>query len=554
LPIDLKELFEEREGARSFRVRNAAYKLFETAYNSDTGDSSDGRPNLDLTYRPNNIDNVSMGADNDLKKIAVNQVRRVVAHFGSMFSRRPRVFVWPLSEQDSERVEREADYIEYVFKTSNLDVLHTRQSHYLSLRGDAVFGVDWNPMEQTRPQVMVKVYDPQHCYPLFSPHDLGGVEDMLVAMRVHPSWARITFDLPRGVVEPDKMASLFYYWTADECYVQVEDYPVRREYRKHELGFCPFRWVFGDPSGLMAQADCREVPKIQEVFNEALLLTLDAVRKQVDPAWWVTGIPKDVTPEPGVANALPENSQVGRWEIGADPQIIMSVMSSLEDAIYTTTGVSPISMRGQARGSIVSGSAVRHQVEASDARSDTRKTLLEGTYARLGEMVLRTTNQLYPQELISFLGQKGMERVQGKEFSHQPVCGATYGDFISQSMETRFQIAMQGLGRLWDDKYAIGQVLDLPGTRPGEMVHRLKAYQIQQAMITAEAQAAAQHVAQEAQGGQDGQQAPGGAPGQAQPQSPSPQRPQRPQPPTGQSLRRALGAYTGASNGTGGGT
>lgn len=542
MPRDLKQLFEERSGAPSFRKRNAAYKLFENCYNSDSGEGL----NLDLTYRPNNVDGVTMGYDNELRKIAVNQVRRVVSHFGSMFSHRPRVFVMPQDVQSIDKADREADYIEYVLSTSNMDALHAQQSHFLALRGDAVFGVDWNPVETTRPKVMVKAYDPRNCYPLFSPHDLGGVEDMLMAMQVHPQWAKMAFDLPRGVIDEEKQADLFYYWTASEFQVQIEEYNLTREARNHKLGFCPFRWVFGDPSGLMAQADCREVPKLQEVFNEALLLTLDAVRKQVDPAWYVTGSPKDVSPEPGVANALPADASVGRWPIEADPNIIMQVMSSLEEAIYTTTGVSPISMQGQGRGSDRSGAAIRHQVEAVDARAEQRKVLLEATYGRLGEMILKVTNELYPQEMMSFVTPvKGFQQQPGKEFSRQPACGAAYSDFVSQTPETRFQIALQGLGRLFDDKYAIGNVLNLPGTDPGQMVERLREFQVNQAKIAAEAQAAAQKIQQEAQGSQEsGQQVAPGAENTLQPQ-------QRPKPPSGKGLRDQLSVITGQANGRG---
>lgn len=544
---DLRGLWEERSAARSFRIRNAAYELFEAAYNSETAD----RSSLNLAYRPHHVGNVQVGQDSDIQKIAINQVRRVVAHFASMFSHRPRVYSVAQHESGNEQAQRESDLLEHVFRVSNLDSLHAQQSHFLALRGDAVFAVDWNPTEGTSPHVVVRTYDPAHCYPLFSPHDLGGCEDMLIAMRVHPAWARMTFNLPTGVVNPDRQASLFYYWTAEALFVQVEDYEVKREHREHKLGFCPFRWVFGDPSKLMAQADCREVPKLQEVFNEALLLTLDAVRKQVDPAWWVTGVPKDITPEPGSANALPENSQVGRWPIEADPQIIMAVMSSLEDAIYTTTGVSPISMHGQARGSIVTGSAVRHQVEAADARSETRKVLLEAAYARLGEMILQVTNTIYPQELMQFMSPKGLQKVQGSDLPKQPVCMASYGDFVSQAPEQRFQIAMQGLGRLWDEQFAIDHILNLPGIDPGRMVERLHAYQIGQAKIASEAQVAAQHIAQQAQAEQEQQQGPGQA-GQQGQAGPPAQRPQRPPQPSPQGLRKAIAASTGAVNGLGG--
>src|SRR5215472_11888895 len=141
---DLHGLYEERNGARSFRIRNAAYRIFELTYNSDDGGE---RPILDLAYRPNNVDGVSIGQDSEIRKIVINQVRRVVSHFTSMFSHRPRVFSVPESEQDIHRANDESDYIEHVARVSNLDAAHVQQSHYLALRGDAVFGVDWNTVE-----------------------------------------------------------------------------------------------------------------------------------------------------------------------------------------------------------------------------------------------------------------------------------------------------------------------------------------------------------------------------------------------------------------------
>src|SRR5215469_6395032 len=96
---DLKLLFEERSSTRAFKLRNAAYKLFESTYNSESID----RPALDLAYRPNNVDDVEIGRANDAHKIIVNQVRRVVTHFGSMFSHRPRIYVTPQSQQLIEK-------------------------------------------------------------------------------------------------------------------------------------------------------------------------------------------------------------------------------------------------------------------------------------------------------------------------------------------------------------------------------------------------------------------------------------------------------------------
>jgi hypothetical protein len=83
-------------------------------------------------------------------------------------------------------------------------------------------------------------------------------------------------------------------------------------------------------------------------------------------------------------------------------------------------------------------------------------------------------------------------------------------------METtsRIRVAMEGLGRIWDDAFAI-TAMDLPGVNPEEMVERLKQYQIRQAQTVAEAQKAGQEI----QGGQQQDPAtkaipPMGSPGQ----------------------------------------
>ena len=540
---DLLSMFEQRSATQMFKFRNAAYRLFESVYVSEDID----RPVLDLAYRPNNVDGVLIGQDKEIKKIVINQVRRVANHFGAMFAHRPRWSVMALGDQG--RAGWQGEYLEYVAQRSNLDAKQPQQSHWLALRGDAVFGVDWNPIEGTEPGVYIRTYDPRHCYPLFSTIDPGACDDMLIAYTVHPHWAESRFGVTG--LPPDEPVRVFYLWTASDLYVQVEHQELPRFRRHHTLGVCPFRWIWGDASGLMAQADVREVPKLQEVYNELLLLSLDAVRKQVDPAYWVTNMAKDVHPEPGEATALNEGAQIGTWPVDADPQIILSVGQALEESIQSTTGVSPISMQGQAKGASASGTAVRHQVEAIDSRSETRKVMLEAAYGRLGELVLRVSNMVYPDDMIRFASKSGVQSRKGGEFERNPIVTADYSDFVASSPEMRFQLALQGLGHLWDLDYAVDNVLNLPGVNGKEMAERIGAYQLQMAKVQQEAQQMQQQGQQGQPGGAEtaagapgGQQAPPGGP-------PSAAKSQRPSQPSPRALRDVLAGMGGQRNGTG---
>lgn len=388
-----------------------------------------------------------------------------------------------------------------VWRRSSLHTLQPRQGHWLSLRGDAVWGLDWK--ESERPEErgpIVRTFDPAWCYPLFSPDDLGAVQDMLIAFEVQPQWVTANFPEVRDL-DREKNAQIFYYWDAKEMHVQIGEQYLETRRREHKLGFCPFRWVFGDPSGLMAQSDIREVPKLQDVFNENLLLALDAIRKQVDPSWYATGIKRDIEPEPGMATALPEGSNVGAWPVTASPEIILGVMHALESFIQSMTGVSPISMSGQAQGSIVTGAAVRHQVEAIEQRAEMRKYMLQATYARLLEYVLRLTEAQFPEQEIVFRAASagGRQSLTGNEIQQWYECEAEYGGFLGLSPEQRVQVAMSILGRLGDEELAL-KIADFPGVNPGDMQKRLEDYHLRQAGLAARGQALGQQVLQQMQG------------------------------------------------------
>lgn len=556
----LRELYEERRDSEEFRERQATYEQLQRVY-----DAKDPKGMGDSSYRPNLVDGMpGTETQKEAGEIVVNQVQRVTNHFTATFAYPPRVMVMPLlDDKDGKDVLGAEDltaYNNHVLTRSNIATLHPRNMHWLSLRGDCVYGLDWGllgdwgAMGQLRRGLRLFTFDPGYCYPMMSPFDLGGVEDMLICLRVSPETAKEMFGLSESQVRTMReLTRVFYYWTRNSFRVAVEDVEVEKYSKEHGLGFCPFRWVYGDPSGKFAQSDCRGIPKLQETFNEGLLLAIDAIRKQVDPSWWFTNAQgmEDIEPQPGHASALPEGSEVGRWEIAADPQIILGVMQYLEQSIQATTGVSPISMTGQVAKSNVTGTAVRHQVEAAEARSETRKALLQAAYARLAEYVLLITKSQYPEQVIHYRAGEQMRKMTADQIAQYVEAEAEYGGFLGLPAEHRVQVALQGLGRLWDMRYAVSGVLDLPGVTPGAMVERVRRYQLEEAKTQAEAQ---QVLQQAAGGGGNASQgppgAPGGAPGgQAGPQTaPTMQRPQRPPQPSGRQLRDLL-AQQGGGNG-----
>jgi hypothetical protein len=550
----LRELYEERVASNEFRKRDKMYDDLQKVFDSE----EHGETATDGSYRPNLQDPGSGGdAQKDAEEIVVNQTRRVVNHFTSTFAYPPRVMVLPLvlEREQAKYATSDAltDYNDHVNRKSNIATLHPRVSHWLSLRGDAMYGVDWGllggwgSMGNLKRGVRIFTFDPRHCYPLISKFDLGGCDDMLIALEVTREQAREMYGVTDEQIGTQHNPRVFYYWNTHVFRAAIEDHPLSDDI-EHELGFCPFRWIFGDPSGKFAQSDVREVPKLQRTFNEGLLLAIDAIRKQVDGSWWYSADEtKEIEPTPGHVDPLGPGATVGRWEIAADPQIILGVMRYLEDSIQATTGVSPISMSGAApQTSHVTGAAVRHQVEAAEARSETRKALLQAAYSRLAEYVLMVTRLKFSGETMLFRSGEKLNGFSADQIAVYVEAEAEYGGFLGLPPEQRVQLAMAGLGHLWDDEYAIGGILDLPGVTPAVMRDRIAAYQLAQAKTQAQAQQAMQQGQQGEEGGEGGAPGAAGAPGGP---PPTMARPQRPTAPNGPQLRNYLARKTGAANG-----
>lgn len=496
-----------------FKERDVAYQVFENYYMS----RDPNKPGIpQITYRPYLIDAVNTSsADNH--RYAVNLSRGVVAYFSSAFARPPRL--WKTVQGDDQKTaDLQTAWLKAVFKHSRMGTLQPRQAHWLSLRGDAVYGVDWDEKDK---QVLVRTFDPAWCYPQFSALDLGAVEDMLIATKVSAEWAKSTYGYTTG----KDSVMLFIYWTAQDRMVQIEETVIEDQARHHGLGFCPFRWVFGSADGAFAQADVRDLASLQDLYNENLLLAMDSVRKGVDPAYWGTGIKGNLQPTPGEVLGIPnDNAKIQRFETGGDPQITMAVMSMLSDTIHQISGMSPISAQGRAGGSIVTGTAVRNQVEAMETRSETRRATLEDAFEQVGEQCFRVLEHIFPTKEMTFPDANGEpQTIKGSDVKKFYDCAARYGDLLGLGARERMQVAMTGLDRIYDDRMAI-RLADLPDVTPEEMVNRMTDYKERQAIAIGRGQGlgqvAAQAVSQKPPASASGE--PPGPPPGSQPQPPSP--------------------------------
>jgi hypothetical protein len=511
--VNLKDLYGKRKGETQFRERDAAYRIFEGYYQS-RDPQKPGVPQI--TYRPYLIDSISSSAAEN-HRYSVNLHRGVVAYFGSLFAKTPRLWKTPLMG-DEKSADIQTGWLRSVFKNSRMGTQQPRNSNWLSLRGDCVYGVDWDKDDK---KVLIRTYDPGWCYPQFSALDLGGIENMLIAIEVPATWAKEKY----GISVEGETTYLFHYWDDDIFRVDIDKTEITAMRREHHLGFCPFRWVFGTGDGVMAQADVRDLAALQDLFNENLLLAIDAVRKQVDPAYYGTGLKGNLEPKGGEVLGIPnENAKISKFETGGDPAVIMGVMSMLGDQIHQVSGMSPISAQGRAGGSIVTGTAVRNQVEAMESRTETRRQTLEDAFEQVGEYCFKVLEKVFRTQELTFPGKNGEETLKGSDVKEWYECKAQYGDLLGLGPRERMQVAMQGMGHIYDDLMGI-RLADLPDVTPEEMVKRLADFQDRQAIAFGRGQGLGQIAAQSVQ-----QQPPPAATGE-QPGPPPSAMPQKPSPP-----------------------
>jgi hypothetical protein len=182
-------------------------------------------------------------------------------------------------------------------------------------------------------------------------------------------------------------------------------------------------------------------------------------------------------------------------------------------------------MEGTGPGSINTGKAIQRQIEAVEARGEIKKLMMESTFRRLGEYALEIAEKQFKDAQLVVRGRHGgIDKLSPGDINGYYDCLAHFGDLYGLNLSSRIQIALQGLGRLYDDHKAI-ELVDFEGVKPSDMVKRIEDYQLRMAATTGKSQTVSQEAGQGQQGQQPGQ-APAPAPPQAE-QKPTPPSPQQ---------------------------
>ena len=519
--IELQKLWEERSQQPEMKMRDMAYKTYENAYLSRTADGE--RQNV--AWRPIMLD----GQTSDTAgREPINLAKQFGLHHTSAMARPPRT--WNEPGPGGEDVsQKNTALIHRVFRESEIRLLQVKQAYHLAANGDAVYGLAYDRGEDARRRCWVRVVKPIHCYPAIDDAEApGALKDNLITYEVRKGWAERAY----GIVVPQNKSTVrvYEYWDDEYRLIQVEKVKVHHMTVHHELGFVPWYWCFNQVPGMFAQADIAETPKIQGAMNELWILGQDAVRRNVDKAYYAVGHKGTVQPQPGKAVGFPNpNTRIDEFPTAAPPQMITQFMAYAQGHAQAMAGISPISSEGMIEGSNVTGSAIRHQVEAIEARAESKRAAVEAAYSWLGEHILNIYEQkLGDHQLRLRIGEQEVSH-SGDRVGDWKHCLASYGSFEGLATMDRGNWAMQGLGRVHGRRTAIA--LAYPERDVESMEREIDAYQLDQAVLTAKAQAAAQEVLQSGQepGAANPAPGPGGqATGRAAPHAPPVQMPQRP--------------------------
>lgn len=522
--LDLRELWQARSQENVFKLRDLAYKTYENAYLSRTADGEQ----QNITWRPIMLD--SQQQVDTRGRDPINLTKSIGLHHTAASARPPHTWNEPGTIENEVVAKANTARIGHVFAASRIKLLQTQQASHLAVRGDAVYGVIWDKSD--RRGVWVRVIKPDFCYPAMDDaEDVGLLKDILITYQVKKGWAERAY----GVKIPTAESSVrvFEYWDTDRRLVQIEKVKIPDRTLEHKLGFVPWYWCFNQVPGMYAQADVAETPKLQGIQNELLIMAQNALRRNIDKSYYAIGYKGTIMPMPGKAIGFPNpNTKIGEWPSAVPPEMIMQVMSFIQDHAQSMAGISPISSEGMAQGSIVTGAAVRHQVEAIEARTEAKRTNLEAAYSWIGETILRVVaTKLKDKELRLRVGREEITH-SGSQVGDWTRCEASYGSFEGLDTMQRGNWAMQGLGRVHGRRTAIS--LAYPERDVEAMEQEIDDFQLDQAVLSARSQAAAQEVLQSGQPAQGGG-GPGGGqvgePGQSPGTAPAaPQlRPMQPQ-------------------------
>jgi len=507
--LDLQELWKQRSEDPQFKLRDAAYQVYENAYLSRTSDGNE----QNITWRPIMLDGQQQ--PDTRGRDPINLAKSIGLHHTAASARPPHVWNEPGTLDNETVAAGNTARIQHTLSLSGIKLLQTKQSNNLAVRGDAVYGVTWDLQDKRRP-VRVRIAKPDHCYPAVDDADDPSLlRDLLITYSVRKAWAERAY----GVTIPHSASSvrIFEYWDDTRRLVQIEKLKIHSRTLEHRLGFVPWYWCYNQVPGMYAQADVAETPKMQGLQNELLILAQDALRKTIDKSFYAIGYKGTIMPVAGKAIGFPNpNTKIGEFPTAAPPELIMQVMSFIQDHANSMAGISPISSEGMAQGSIVTGTAVRHQVEAIEARTEAKRTNLEAAYAWLGESILRVIQaKLKDRELTLRIGRQEIQH-SGSVVGDWTACLASYGSFEGLDTMQRGNWAMQGLGRVHGRRTAIS--LAYPERDVEAMEREIDTYQLDQARLAAQAQSEAQQVLQSGSagpgsGGPGGVGSPAAAPG-----------------------------------------
>jgi len=486
----LKKLWEERSTQLDVKMRDEAYRVHENAYLSRTSDGD--RQNV--TWRPIMLD----GQVGDTRgREPINMTKQIGMHHTAQAARPPRTWNEPGGMESEEVAQRNTALIQRVFRDSKIKLVQTRQANHLAVYGDAVYGLVYDTSSSARRRLWVRGQKPLYCFPALDDQDPGILKDLLISYETRKGWAEKQFQVDIPVNK--SVVRVCEYWDDEYRLVQVEDVVANAWTLRHKLGFTPWYWCFNQVPGMFAQADVAETPKLQGTMNELFILALDALRRNIDKAYYAVGHKGTITPVPGKAIGFPNpNVRVDEFPTAVPPGMITSLMQYVQQNAQSMAGISPISMEGLAENSIVTGTAVRHQVEAIEARAESKRTNLEAAYAWLGEGILKV--------VMAKLASHEMKlRVSGQEVTHKGAevgdwtyCEASYGSFEGLTATDRGNWAMQGLGRVHGRRTAIA--LAYPDRDVSDMESEIDRYQMDQALLSAQAQAQAQQALQSSGG------------------------------------------------------
>jgi hypothetical protein len=521
--IDLEELWKERSEATDFKMRDQAYKVHENAYLARTTDGE--RQNI--TWRPIMLD----GQVGDTRgREPINLTKQIGLHHTAAAAIPPRTWNEPGEEESEETAQKNTALIQRVFDESGVKQLQTKQSHSLAVLGDAPYGVVFKEDAKRGDRCLwMRVVDPSYCYPGLDDNDPGRLLDMLITYEVRRGWAERAYGVS---LNTDKShVRLFEYYDDEYRTIQIEKVRVHTWTLHHDLGFTPWYWCFNQVPGMYAQADVAETPKLQGTMNELLILALDALRRNIDKSYYATGHKGTVEPKPGKVVGFPNpNVKIDEFPTAVPPGMITELMQYIQGNAQSMGGISPISMEGMAGGSIVTGSAVRHQVEAIEARAKAKHSNLESCYAWIGQAILKIYSAKFPdREMKLRLSETRKFTHTGSQVGDWTRCVASYGGADGLPQGERQNWAMSGLGRVHGRRTAIGLVY--PERDVESVEQEIDSDQLHSAELTAKAQLAAQQVVQSGQGAEPsgaGQPPVAGASGPAPTPPQVPQRAQQP--------------------------